>query len=191
MRSALILMVVLVCFAHSAVVALGASVATSDEPSYAVYSAVLRHLTAHVEAPFLIGDSTVAPPRINQPGTPFFPPTVPDLAPETWRDFSLRNNHSARIAPEFETSPATRVLLTSEADSLFRPRGRYEPEPEEVRGSMLYRLSRVGFNADSTQALVYVQTQGCKGRCGGGRYFMLVRQGSRWAVAHEALVFVV
>jgi hypothetical protein len=53
----------------------------------------------------------------------------------------------------------------------------------------LVSLSRVGFNPERTQALVYAQYR-CGGDCGHGEYVLLEKAGGRWQVREDATTFV-
>jgi hypothetical protein len=61
---------------------------------------------------------------------------------------------------------------------------------QENRGARQYvTLSRVGFNASRSVAVLYAEVA-CGPLCGGGTYFVLRREGDRWRIiaAHDAWV---
>jgi hypothetical protein len=50
-------------------------------------------------------------------------------------------------------------------------------------------LSRVGFNGDRNQALVYVANS-CEGLCGKGYYVLLVKDGGGWRIEKDLMLWV-
>jgi hypothetical protein len=60
---------------------------------------------------------------------------------------------------------------------------------EHPRSAFFVSFTRAGFNADRTEALVYV-TIHCGGLCGSGQYVQLRRTGSRWVVQRIVITWV-
>lgn len=116
-----------------------------------------------------------------------------DLQAGTVESFA-RVNAVPRALPEFQL-PGIRVQHAGVADlTAFRAAAgpdeywrrfyvRYPDSPG------LVRLSRVGIDPASEQALVFVHHI-CGGRCGTGRYVLLARSGEAWEVIGEHGVFV-
>jgi hypothetical protein len=116
-----------------------------------------------------------------------------DLRQETVESFA-RVNTVPRAMPGFATIGL--AVERAGAADLATFRGAAGPDEYWRRfyarypGSPgLVRLSRVGFDQASEQALVFVYHI-CGGRCGTGRYVLLSRSGEQWEVVGERGVFV-
>jgi hypothetical protein len=159
----------------------------------AVYAVVLQDLahppevTVFVEPRIVDGldpleDASAGGRRRNRQ---FLRQRLPAASSETIRDFARVNGH-ARPLPEL--GPGFPVLTegrSSRADSL----------PEEPRRARegheiaVVRLSRVGFDADRTRALVY-RGQVCGPLCGSGGYVLLEKRSGAWRIVDEAHLWI-
>jgi hypothetical protein len=110
---------------------------------------------------------------------------LPSASSETIRDFARVSGH-ARPLPEF--GPEFPVLIeprSSRADSLpGDPR-----RAQTGREIAVVRLSRVGFDADRTRALVY-RGQMCGPLCGSGEYVLLEKRSGVWRIVDEAHLWI-
>ena len=72
------------------------------------------------------------------------------------------------------------------------PRGQFRvirSRPMTDDESPRYSVSNIGFNAERTQAVVYV-SHVCGGTCGSGSYLFLERAGSRWRISHSFMAWI-
>jgi hypothetical protein len=116
--------------------------------------------------------------------------SVPGIQPATVADFQQRNEIPRTVAPLAITRVPMRVVSAATLDSLEQGGpdengtlpfwGAFEKRFPNSYG--LVSLSRVGFNAEATQAVVNVD-HGCGGLCGEGTIVMLGRDPSgRWRI---------
>lgn len=103
---------------------------------------------------------------------------IPGLLPETIEDYEGRNDESCVLEDYFDTSVRI-VLLDEKAFHELKWKEILERYP--LAGGNRYRLSRVGFNEEKTQALVYLDryrnamdAQGC--------HYFLVNEGGQWKI---------
>lgn len=153
---------------------------TAEE--YAVYRAVLEDSLvsaftrrvvvidrAEIEQPTEVTDAAGDARRSGVPG-----PVV--------EDFIERNRRPALLrAGGFGAGRPVRVMSRAAADSVI-PRG---PEARKGGGRFewgIVRVSRVGFSADGTMAVLTV-SHTCGPRCGTGHVVRLERREGRWRVA--------
>ena len=169
---------------------------TASEPSpapqldpeveeYAVYAALLEsEFTGGDTEQILIVDHT----QVNNPGLlerdlAEFQKVVP-LPPELVASFKERNQEPHPLEPVLDLAVEYQLMTQEEIDEL-RPLDEasgwklfYEKYPQTV--GFIY-LSRVGFNADLSQALVYVSHYRYEQPIQGG-YYLLSKQDGRWVV---------
>lgn len=116
---------------------------------------------------------------------------LPGIAPDTLASFHSRNDRSYPLSPDL-TLPSQHVLLSvTEEQALFSAEGGgweafYQRYPN-AQGVM--RLSRVGFNAAMTQAVVYVGNQS-HWLAGAGFYYLLTKENGTWRVTGEVMVWI-
>ena len=156
-----------------------------DEEEYAVYSDLLEDRFARGETKqILIVDHT----RVNNPGLvemdlEYFNEYSP-LAPELIESFKERNREQLKLEPKLDLSIKYQLLSQEQIDA-FKPEDEasgwklfYEKYPKTVG---YIHLSRVGFNADFTQALVYYEWYHYDQPITGG-YSLLNKQDGLWVV---------
>ena len=106
------------------------------------------------------------------------------LAPELIASFKERNQEPHLIEPVLDLEVEYQLLTQEEVDELRSQDETsgwklfYEKYPDTVG---LIHLSRVGFNADLSQALVYIAHYHYQQPLLGGYYFM-IRQDGRWVI---------
>jgi hypothetical protein len=175
--------------------------ASSDDEMYEVYSTAIKELFLNkgervkssgadsaVEQLVVIRDQT----------TPYGAPGSDTVSAwrargiavddETINDFRLKNNGTISLEPRF-TVPAKQVLISDRDFARFLGRnGRSSPGfYERHRKSMGYIvLSRVGFNRDHNQALLYISID--FGGVGSAYYVILGRDEGAWSVKHGVLL---
>jgi len=111
---------------------------------------------------------------------------APSLQQTTIDGFRRANARQALLSRAFRFPVECEIINSAQIESAFKSNGGdwlgyYNQYP----GSQgIATLSRVGFNADATQALFYVSNR-CGGLCGGGRYVLMEKRAGRWLTANE------
>lgn len=108
---------------------------------------------------------------------------APTFTRDTWTDFILLNYNPYTIPPAIHLEPAYTLITDEEIEILW----------EEVNGglfeSTLIHFSRVGLNAEQTQALVYSSSV-CGVLCGGGYIHILEFRDGAWVIIAETELWV-
>jgi hypothetical protein len=108
----------------------------------------------------------------------------PALMAETVNDLKAKNKDHPQFTRRFNITRPYVLVSEQELESLFSKHGIggwekfYEKYPES-RGYATF--SRIGFNPEKTQALVY-RGHSCGGLCGGGSYILLVKINGAWTI---------
>jgi hypothetical protein len=114
-----------------------------------------------------------------------------DLQSMTVEDYLTKNQAPSSITDQL-TLPIAYVLVDDrEIRSLFAKgvEGWDDFNRKYPDSAGVIRLSRVGFNPNMDQALVYV-TKSCGPLCGSGKYVFLVKDSNGWKVKKEFTVWV-
>ncbi len=176
---------------------------TSAE-EYAVYSSVINHI--HHEDRFrffVIRDRTLGCMRSSDWCKPqLLTQHLEELIPETLEDHVLQNNQSTQLS-NFFSLRATAVTL-SDADLpkfLARSKSKVNLSPipnRKINWGEFYQsygtspglvsLSRVGFNSELNQALVYEETQANYNGTW-GRYVLLTKRTGVWTVQSQHIAW--
>lgn len=101
------------------------------------------------------------------------------IPPEVRTDFKDKNKSSCLIEP-FSGIVNIRFISEIESDRLFL-RGWSEFRKKYGRNASLVYLSRVGFNADKTLALVHVSS-GIGPMAAGGALYLLEKKKGKWVI---------
>ncbi|HXG68644.1 MAG TPA: hypothetical protein VNO70_26345 [Blastocatellia bacterium] len=116
----------------------------------------------------------------------------------TLADFRIRNAQPATLRDKFDLKVRHTVVPKQEIMSIFQPRGgvpddlfkawqqfykKYPDSPGYIR------LSRVGYDSEKGQAMVYV-AHGCGGLCGSGGYVLMTKEGNAWSIKNEMPLWV-
>lgn len=117
------------------------------------------------------------------------------FAPEG--DEALLDSHRGRNKAPLELAraftPGHEHVLASAADLRAIPGDKMRSEGARVKYPDAFGvvgLSRVGFNADMSRALVYISQRYCGLGCGEGACMVLVRGGCKWRVKDKGGVWV-
>jgi hypothetical protein len=161
-----------------------------EEEEYAVYSALLNENTNddNVNRLLIIMDQP-SPwvDFIDDEQNDFYEGLLkssPALMAETVNDLKAKNNEHHRFTRRFNITRRYVLISEKDIDDLFR-KGvgdgweKFYRKYPKTDGYATF--SRVGFNAEKTQALVY-QAHGCGGLCGGGSYILLTKTNGVWTV---------
>ncbi|SRR6266480_439692 len=172
----------------------GGDILARDE--YAVYSAVIsqKYVKAQVKL-LVIANPTCCEvvDRAREQLPSIFQP-LSSLSQETVESYLKRNDKQMLLRKSFKLSVKYRLVDYDRIDRLFDMidlEGKWKTFHRMYPGSNGYlRLSRVGFNSARDQALVQTAWM-CGSLCGEGRYVLLQKEGGRWRVAKDVLVWVV
>jgi len=121
-------------------------------------------------------------------------------AKDLLQDYTQKNKISVLLEARFSSRLPVALISEAQRDRIFDIKGEGEKKTANLDGlkelERLYpnsqgflSLSRIGFNKDSTQALVYVGNV-CGGLCGSGQFFFLVKAGNGWKVKLLATTWV-
>jgi hypothetical protein len=114
---------------------------------------------------------------------------IADLTPA----YEARNKEPAKLKELFKL-PADYVLVSKKKGLglLAKDQGETKHFSKAYPGSEtvgLVGLSRVGFNADHTQALIYA-VHWCGSGCGDGMFVLLRKENNRWNIRYETIASV-
>jgi hypothetical protein len=110
-----------------------------------------------------------------------------ELQPETVNDLQVKSNGVSTLERKFSFKMKYALTSDEEIDSFFKEGvgGGWEAFHRKYpKSSGFLTFSRVGFNADKTQALVY-KGFSCGGLCGGGGYTLLTKKKGVWVVGRS------
>jgi hypothetical protein len=151
---------------------------------YAVYDAVIQAMYIDNETEVIVvEDHTLPLDLISEEwseAVEYINENLPDAAEITLHDFQSKNQQPHRLETVFRLS--IRYVLISEMESIAASRaGWLDFYAKYPKAQGIMRLSRVGFNHDMSQALVYVQNQRSY-NIGEGFYVLLTKQRNGWAI---------
>jgi hypothetical protein len=156
-----------------------------DIEEYAVYAALLESefVSENTKLVLIVDHTRVEKPERLEGDLVSFQENTP-LAPDLVASFKERNQQPYPLEPTMDLGLEYQLLTQEQIDEL-RPQDEasgwklfYEKYPNAV--GFVY-LSRAGFNADLSQALVYVSRYHYEQPILGG-YYLLTRQDGRWLV---------
>ncbi|MBD0371703.1 MAG: hypothetical protein ICV60_12760 [Pyrinomonadaceae bacterium] len=109
----------------------------------------------------------------------------PELQAETVEDLQAKSTSPSTLARNFSIGINYLLVSNEEIKEMFKGdgvlRGWEAFHRKYPNSGGILTLSRVGFNADKTQALVY-KGWSCGGLCGGGGYTLLVKKKGAWVI---------
>jgi hypothetical protein len=153
---------------------------------YEVYSAILTSKKEKGEV-IIIGEATVIgfiaeAKNLNK--------EISILTEDTIRDFDTKNEKSYKLQNNFSIENKV-VLINEKAENNssrrdINPRSLFIKYPE---ARAILTFSRVGFNTNRTQALVYF-TSWCDPLCGSGDFIFLQKINGKWTVEREVRLWV-
>jgi hypothetical protein len=115
---------------------------------------------------------------------------IPDLAQDMLDNFQAKNGLPQALSTHFNLRVKYLLVNEKELNEIFQnPDGWSDFYRKYPRSQGLMALSRVGFNQESNQALVYVGNQaGLK--AGAGYYVSLAKENGTWIIQHEVETWV-
>jgi hypothetical protein len=166
---------------------------TSDE--YAVYSALIQSMYVKQPVQTVVVDKQTQFYKIDWERPEDYRKSIlaelSSISEETIEDFEKKNETEGELARHLNLT-VDYVLLgkQSSARTPEEHAKQWKEFDEKYPNSPgIISLSRVGFNSDKDQALVYVANR-CGGLCGKGYYVLLMKSGERWKVQKEMLLWV-
>jgi hypothetical protein len=164
-----------------------------DWEDYSVYAAVLKERFITRDTRRLVIESSTS---IDDESYADLDETVKRGAPLTKETAdNFKSKHASRkLRDRFNLPLPIHLLNKKEIARVFKRRnktsdvweGFYRAYPSAPG---LFKLSRVGFNADKSQALLFV-AHSCGLLCGEGSYFVLVKKDGEWKVVKELTTWV-
>jgi hypothetical protein len=106
------------------------------------------------------------------------------LQAETVEDLRAKNKESFKFTRNFNISRQYALISDAEIESIFKGGvgdGWKRFNEKYPKSNGISTFSRVGFNADKTQALVYRGNR-CEGLCGSGLYYLLSKKNGVWTI---------
>lgn len=148
-----------------------------DDEEYSVYA-------------FLIGDSEFSIIKDHTVIADGFPlgeikAKVPTISQETLDDFRLKYsktavlNHKLKVKGEYLLISKEELSRIFSGNDLRKEWEQFDKKYPSAHGFTSF--SRVGFNAQGTEALVYTEYE-CGWLCANGEYLFLVKDGSKWKI---------
>lgn len=114
---------------------------------------------------------------------------LPDLEAETIAGYSARNARSSPLR-QFLDLPMEARLLTEDEWKAILDQGGWDAFYARFPGAPgLTELSRVGFNRERTQALIYMGTMSHY-LAGAGFFYLLEKEGDSWKVKDQVMVWI-
>jgi hypothetical protein len=157
-----------------------------EENELDIYSILLENDMASY---IVVLDKTVYKDYEDLPDSVLFR-AVPALSAETLNDFKQVNQASHEMPSTLELNSNYVLVSQVELNSLISEYGDWEKFNQKYQNeNVYYFLSRIGFNSELNQALVYMGYS-CGGECGKGDIYFLVHDGDKWVVAGSCEVWV-
>ncbi|MEZ5425030.1 MAG: hypothetical protein R2747_02090 [Pyrinomonadaceae bacterium] len=160
---------------------------TLVEDSSEIYSAVLKIERFRPDL-LIISDQSV---EETSGFTEKLDQRVAFLKKETVRDFIDQNKTSDDLTRFFPNKKEVHLLSRKEAILIFKksPQGWGEFLKIYPKAGGIISFSRIGFNPDRTQALVYVAKR-CGPLCGDGAMIFLLKKDGEWVVKKDLGIWV-
>lgn len=160
-----------------------------EDEEYAVYSALIKYMSEDAGTKRLLVIEEQTSPWVGFPEDDpdkFYrelKESAPALSAEVIDDFRARNKGEHTLARRFDIGREYVLVGEKELNKIFKEAGGgWKAFYKKYPGAGGYLvLSRVGFNADRTQALVY-QGHSCGGLCGAGSHMLLNKKNGAWVV---------
>lgn len=162
-----------------------------SKEKYEIYSAVINgvYATRPNKTSFLIRNYTVndfEKLTVNNSYRKQLFALLPPLSLETVESYVIENEKESVLDTEFDLRVTYKLISRGEIEQMFK-RGIASGEMEEwddfhkkfpdVRN--IIGLSQIGFNADKSQSLVYMD-EWCGSLCGMGYYVLLEKENDKW-----------
>ena len=158
---------------------------------YAVYTAALADPSYRDGRSVVIRDRTFKYPELKEESAlNDFVAKTPGVLDDTVKDFELKNKKGHRLENLFKLKVATTLVNSQEMDEMFDRDfiAAWQTVEEKYPNSVgIISLSRIGFDREKTQAIVYIG-RGCGPICGESRFFLLVKEAGHWSVRSSVII---
>ena len=163
-----------------------------DSEEYTVYSFMIKdseflevikdHTVTNRSSPFSMDDDLE---RVRK--------QVPEISKETLADFKAKNAKDYALSPKLK--PQGKYVFISDeemshifsGDNLDKSWKSFKKRYPRSRG--YGGFSRVGFNPDKSEALLFSEIS-CGSLCGSGSYVYLVRKNAEWTIVKQIQVWI-
>lgn len=194
MKKHLLLTVATIVFLACSVMPMTQRPADASAEEYAVYSALIGSTFSDTQAKFLvIQDQTVtdrATEDYSLKNPQYFRQTFPALKAGVDTDYKAQNKTPVRLRDSFALKLKHVVVENHELEKIFKGAGSWGDFYSRYPNSQgIIAFSRVGFNADRSQARVYIEHT-CGGLCGTGHYVLLEKGAEGWRVVKREMVWI-
>src|SRR6266850_2743089 len=161
---------------------------------YAVYSAALsdpRYIDSSVKL-LVIRDRTFRYPSSQQKKSkiPDLIERVPELERDTLNDYQARNKDEQQLSSLFNLKVKSELIDGRNIDELLEKNfieGWQAIKAKYPDSNGVITLSRVGFNRQKTQALVYIAIS-CGPHCGEGNFMLLSKTRDGWSIRSKLMM---
>lgn len=107
-----------------------------------------------------------------------------DVSVEVYRDFLKRNEQPVRLVGSFHSETRYELVTSEELISTFQHGDGWATFNRRFPGHALIEFSRIGFDANTGRALVYVSSRGGP-KTGQGNYFLLEEDNGKWVIQQK------
>lgn len=176
------------------------SVLAQDAPDldeYSVYTSLLQQeFIAKRTKEIVIRKQTDVENFSDDKSPAYLTESLPSLEKQTFEDFGSRNKKFAELTEKFNLKVKVNIV-GEEIDRIFR-KGRQRNSKVDgweafhkkyPTAGAIITLSRVGFNGDKTQALMFI-AHGCSWLCGEGNYVLLVKKDGNWKIEKKLMAWI-
>ena len=172
--------------------------ADASAEEYAVYSAVIadmldgERVAFHTQAKLLVIQNQTGTDRTSnfdsEKNEQYAREMFPTMMEGVMKNYRAQNSSPIRLQDSFDLK-VKHVLVEKQVVEKAFGNGWEEFYKRYPDSGGLIILSRVGFNAGMTQALVYIQ-QGCGALCGSGSYVLLEKRTDGWRVITKTVAWI-
>ena len=165
-------------------------VTTVTDEEYKIYLAVL----GKDREMFVVRDKTGIDDTAKNYKKSIIREALRELSDETYDDFKVKAEKQASLEKKFPTRNNYTLISLDELKKSFAyvfdddiNWDKFYQEHPKSRG--IYTFSRVGFNRQGSQALVFV-TNWCRSLCGEGNFYLLEKENEEWKVVENRMIWI-
>lgn len=194
MKFVLSVMLVMLLGTHSGLSCSASSTeqTNSSAEEYAVYTAIIGQMFSRTEVKLLvIEDHTVTNHLGESEDWQGMTQQLPTISQQIIGDYKTKNKETQQLKDAFDLKAKHVLIRKDEMEQIFKkgPQGWDEFYKRYPDSGGYIGFSRVGFNPDINQALVYVEN-GCGGLCGTGHYVLLSKNEGVWKVVNRHMSWI-
>jgi hypothetical protein len=164
-----------------------------DREEYAAYAVLLKELFIFKNTKRLVINKHTLLDNMSI-GVPKPTGEFSALSRQTADDFTSRNKQAYELSDQFNLDVKITFITSGEIKKMFQksfgnPDGWETFHRRYPTANGMITLSRVGFNEDRSQALIFVG-YGCGWLCGGGDYVLLKKKDGAWKIEAKSMTWV-